>query len=125
VSELTGAICECGHRVTWHHDIRGCGYHGYAAGHRCPCSLSSDAVVEGIVERATADAEARGRDAGIRQAIQWLQADYEYGTGPDWRERGCEWIADRAAEERIAALDAPTTDADLTGPGERTRWGRG
>jgi hypothetical protein len=39
-------------------------------------------------------------EAGVRQAITWLRADYPYGDGPQWREDGCEWIADRLADWR-------------------------
>jgi hypothetical protein len=41
-------------------------------------------------------------EAGVRQAIAWLRADYEYGTGPQWREDGAEWIEDRLADRRRA-----------------------
>lgn len=50
----------------------------------------------------------RAREDGIRQAVEWLRADYEYGTGPEWREHGCEWILDRLAEERYVPLDGST-----------------
>jgi len=40
-------------------------------------------------------------NAGVRQAVAWLRADYPYGTGPDWREDGCEWIE----REALAAAD--------------------
>jgi hypothetical protein len=43
-------------------------------------------------------------EAGIRQAVEWLRADYPYGTGPEWRENGAEWIEDRLAEWRKERL---------------------
>ena len=46
-----------------------------------------------------AQVEAAAWEAGVRQAITWLRADYPYGTGPDWRENGCDWIANRLAEQ--------------------------
>lgn len=44
------------------------------------------------------DRASKAWEEGVRQAITWLRADYPYGEGPDWREHGCEWIADRLAE---------------------------
>jgi hypothetical protein len=58
------------------------------------------ADLDATVERIIADREHAARDEGVRQAIAWLQADYPYGTGPEWREQGVEWIADRLAEHR-------------------------
>jgi hypothetical protein len=46
-----------------------------------------------------AQVEAAAWEAGVRQAITWLRADYPYGTGPDWRENGCDWIANRLSEQ--------------------------
>ena len=43
-----------------------------------------------------------GFERGVAQAIAWLRAGYEYGTGPDWRENGAEWIAERMGEWRQA-----------------------
>lgn len=53
------------------------------------------------------DAKVRAEawDEGVRQAVEWLRADYEYGTGPQWREDGCEWITDCLTEHRIANAD--------------------
>lgn len=45
--ETTRQTCPCGHRPTWHHDERGCGYHGHGP-HACPCALSSDDVVDAL-----------------------------------------------------------------------------
>lgn len=66
-----------------------------------------------------ADRNAATRDAfeaGVRQAVTWLRADYEYGAGPDWREQGCEWIAERLAEWRVyvSATFAYTDDSTIT-----------
>lgn len=44
------------------------------------------------------EVERQAWEGGVRQAMAWLRADYEYGTGPEWRENGAEWIADRLAE---------------------------
>lgn len=51
-----------------------------------------------------------GFEAGVRQAIEWLRADYPYGEGPEWREHGCEWIADRLAEHTSTRPGKRTTD---------------
>jgi hypothetical protein len=66
-------------------------------------------------------------EEGVRQAIEWLRAGYEYGTGPDWREDGCEWIADHLTEHRRAALcgDDPTPAPTRCRWSEsRERWER-
>lgn len=42
----------CGHRAVWHHDQRGCEYHGSAEGRRCQCRRTSDQVVARIVYEA-------------------------------------------------------------------------
>lgn len=50
--EMAGALCpdeSCGHRAIWHHDERGCQYHGNGQ-YRCACRLTSDAVVERIID---------------------------------------------------------------------------
>lgn len=47
--EQRGALClDCHHRVIWHHDERGCQYHGNGRD-RCPCAISSDAVVTHLI----------------------------------------------------------------------------
>jgi hypothetical protein len=43
-----------------------------------------------------------GREAGIRQAVAWLQTDYSYGDMPEWRQQGVDWIEDMARAERVA-----------------------
>ena len=37
-------------------------------------------------------------EAGVRQAIEWLQAGYPYGDMPEWRQSGVDWIADRLSD---------------------------
>lgn len=47
--EQHGAKClDCGHRAIWHHDERGCMYHGNGRD-RCPCAIDSDAVVAHLI----------------------------------------------------------------------------
>src|SRR5205085_9556077 len=55
--------------------FHGVGVHADAY-HLSPRSLSDERL---------AQAEATAWEAGVRQAITWLRADYPYGTGPDWR----------------------------------------
>lgn len=52
------------------------------------------------------------REEGVRQAIEWLRAGYEYGAGPEWRERGAEWIAERLVEERGERLPRKLTEVE-------------
>lgn len=42
----------CEHRAIWHHDERGCQYHGNSALGRCPCRRNSDQIVAQIISRA-------------------------------------------------------------------------
>jgi hypothetical protein len=56
------------------------------------------------------DLDAVRREAwgdGVRQAMTWLQADYPAFDGPEWRERGVEWIADRLRNHRADAVAQP------------------
>ena len=73
------------------------------------------ALLEEADER-LAQAEATAWEAGVRQAITWLRADYPYGTGPDWRENGCDWIANRLADHRRAALSGEETPVVMAAP---------
>lgn len=52
----------CEHRVIWHHDERGCDYHG-AGPFRCPCRRTSEQVVAQLISRAMQ-----------RVADQWFDA---------------------------------------------------
>ena len=63
----------------------------------------------------SAENDAPGFEAGVRQAIEWLRADYAYGEGPDWREHGCEWIADRLAEHTATRVIPPDMTRDDAG----------
>jgi hypothetical protein len=81
---------------------------------RCICGAWP--TIREIVARASADAEARLAD--VWETAAGLAETCETG------ERAAAVI--RFTARSLAALTpAPTTDADLTGPGERTRWGRG
>lgn len=47
--EQRGALCrDCNHRAIWHHDERGCQFHGNGP-NRCYCASSSDAVVSRLI----------------------------------------------------------------------------
>ena len=81
-------------------------------GHLTPWIAAVEAI---LAARAQADPERapvgetreqRAWDEGVQQAMTWLRADYEYGTGPDWREDGAEWIADRLAEHNADRIEA-------------------
>jgi hypothetical protein len=53
------AVGCCEHSIRWHHEERGCGYHGYAPEHRCPCLLTYDEAVVHLLattRQAAADA---------------------------------------------------------------------
>ncbi len=39
------------------------------------------------------------RAEGAARAVEYLRAGYPYGTGPDWREQGAEWIQNCFANE--------------------------
>lgn len=45
--------------MRWHHEVRGCGYHGFSEADRCPCRLTDNQAVAALVERARADADYR------------------------------------------------------------------
>ncbi len=62
--------CACGHSVGWHHDSRGCGYHGFGE-HRCACNMTCDEAVEAIVARHRAEA---AREARSTESARWEQA---------------------------------------------------
>lgn len=79
------AICPCGHRVTWHHDTRGCEYFGTRPERRCQCLLTSDAATSRILrehaDRALAEVESRIN--GLREAAMWAA---EHNEDPDRAE---------------------------------------
>ena len=66
-------------------------------------------VLGQVVEVPESEHYANGWEAGVRQAFEWLQGGYEYGTGPQWREDGCEWILGC-----LAATSTPTQPAEPT-----------
>lgn len=90
--------CPCGHAVWWHHETRGCGYHGYAPRDRCLCRLMVHEALEQVVNAAKAEAL---RAAADRYPGGWL-------TGP----HPSTWLRERAAR-----LTTPTP----TGPEEDDR----
>jgi hypothetical protein len=101
-SDQRYALEECGD-CTHHRDDHREAPDGTRIGCRfCACEHGPREALQTAVERILA----RAQDDGVRQAIEWLRAGYEYGTGPDWRERGAEWIAERAAEERLTRQEA-------------------
>lgn len=69
--------CPCGHSAQWHHETRGCGYHGFGA-HRCDCTHSADGVVEWLVFHAVSNVLDDMRDAllqgGQSHQIRWKAA---------------------------------------------------
>jgi hypothetical protein len=58
----------CEHSLSWHHERRGCGYHGFAPGDRCPCLLTFDEALASH-DAATADRMRRETAEGIAAAI--------------------------------------------------------
>lgn len=58
------ARCDCGHRAKWHHDQRGCEFHGVGP-RRCPCALTSDEAVARIIS-----ARLAAQRDGIANAIE-------------------------------------------------------
>lgn len=82
--------CGCGHGVSWHHDTRGCGYHGYSTEHRCPCLLLPDGVVCSIVREHTE----RAWDEG------WTRGAKDMNESVRWGESYCERPANPYAEEQ-------------------------
>jgi hypothetical protein len=64
----TGTVSSCiicGHRATWHHDERGCMYHGDSPDRRCACRRTSDQVVARIIHEALIKAASTWLDASI------------------------------------------------------------
>lgn len=61
------SACLCGHRAEWHHDVRGCDYHG-AGPHKCPCERSCEAVIESIVAERLAERMSE-------TCREWLEGD--------------------------------------------------
>ena len=59
----------CTHRAIWHHDERGCQYHGNSPENRCVCRRNSDQVVSRIVY-----------EAMHKASDQWLIASVEAGN---------------------------------------------
>ena len=69
-------------------------------------------VLGQVVEVPESEHYANGWEAGVRQAVDWLRGGYEYGTGPQWREDGCEWILGCLAATNTPAHIARTTGGD-------------
>lgn len=67
----------CAHGIRWHHDERGCGYHGFAPKSRCRCSLTLDEAV-----LRTLDAAVEAALAPIEREME-EQVD-EWGTPWPW-----------------------------------------
>ena len=81
------AVCECSHRVTWHHDTRGCEYHGTGP-NRCLCALSSDASVERLITTRLA----RQREA-IATAIEQHRPGFAWACGCGQVKGEENWVA--------------------------------
>lgn len=84
--------------TTWH--VTDCGYDDNDE--RCGC-YDLPSRLRKIVDAARADEF----ESGVRRAIEWLRADYPFGEGPEWRESGAEWIAERLAEWRHGRPSSP------------------
>lgn len=86
-----------------------------------PCwthKAEADRVLASGVVVLAGDVAARVREAqeaGVRQAMTWLRADYPYGDGPNWRESGAEWIAQCLAKQTAANADPPAPRGDAEG----------
>jgi hypothetical protein len=63
-SASVSACYMCGHRAIWHHDDRGCQYHGNGQ-NRCACRRSSDQVVARLIHDAIAAASRPYLDASV------------------------------------------------------------
>ena len=50
-SPSVSASFMCGHRAVWHHDERGCQYHGNGPD-RCACRRTSDQVIARLIYEA-------------------------------------------------------------------------
>lgn len=78
----------CEHGLRWHHETRGCGYHGFSADQRCPCLLTFDEAL------AQHDAEQRAK------------AEREHSPGETCAEADeraeDNWLRAEAAEQRLA-----------------------
>lgn len=83
--EMAGALCpdeSCGHRAIWHHDERGCEYHGNGQ-YRCACLLTSDAVVERIIDARLAPIRALADEwENVLVKDEW-DAAYKFDAVPD------------------------------------------
>lgn len=75
---MSGLTC-CDHGIQWHHETRGCGYHGFVEGQRCPCLLTS----EEALARAVREAEARGA-AAVVERVEAVLATWGRRANEDW-----------------------------------------
>lgn len=55
--------CTCGHDIAWHHEARGCGYHGFSSD-RCPCLLTAETSLLDLITRIRTSAYEAGRSNG-------------------------------------------------------------
>jgi hypothetical protein len=95
--EANGVLCDCGHRVMWHHDERGCGFHGYSNA-RCECYRDSDAAVERIVA-ARVDAAL----AEVEQALRGFATERFDARGPHDQRGAALWDAAAYIAEDVRA----------------------
>ena len=121
--EEVGALCpQCSHRAIWHHDERGCQYHGNGES-GCPCALDSDQTVERIIaarlDRVRAVAEQW--DTGCaREVLAALDAPQDAPRGPVGGEQRAEacWSCDGTGSLRGGQHDGEACPA-CTEEGER------
>lgn len=110
--EEAGALCpQCNHRAIWHHDERGCQYHGSGES-GCPCALDSDQTVAQIIA---------ARLAPIRALEKRWRTLGEHGRG----QAAPHFMG--IADDLLAALSAHESAPQLTsgteGQGEGERAG--
>ena len=82
----------CGHSLRWHHETRGCGYHGFGPS-RCACVLT--------FEEALAEHDA----AVAAKALREMRDEMSRWEGWDTREIGHAFLSE-------SVLDALTDAAD-------------
>lgn len=99
----------CEHAVKWHHETRGCGYHGHAPEDRCPCLLTVDEALEHYVAARLADAEQRAEKAEAKvRAVEGLRDAYyawdgdpesEFASSPRQRDQLDAALRDAGADQ--------------------------
>lgn len=75
---MTDSPC-CDHSVKWHHDTRGCGYHGHGPD-RCPCLLTFDEALAQVQAEAKARALIDFADS-TRFPSHWILFRRDDGSG--------------------------------------------